>query len=78
MAEYQNDIVDENWNLSDWIKFSLDWLDANKELSENAHFNFNQLWIPIQRRTSLGPLRLVWPWMDTEGSNFITCLLYHS
>jgi hypothetical protein len=71
MTEYQNDQVDDIWDLSDWIKLSLDWVDANKEQSGNGALNLNLLWLPIQRRTSLGPLRPVWPWnvADTKGLN---------
>ncbi len=67
MAEYQNDQADDIWDLSNWMKLALDWVDANKELSENTALNFNLLWLPIQRRTSLGPLRPVWPWSTTDA-----------
>lgn len=60
LAKYDLDQEDDLWNLSDWIQLSLDWINANQK-SRKA-LNLNQIWLPIKRRTQLGPLRPVWPW----------------
>nr|CAH0104256.1 unnamed protein product [Daphnia galeata] len=67
-AGYQNDQLDASWDLSTWIKFSLDWLDENKNLEEYSALKFNELWLPAQRRTTLGSLWPVWPWNITTLS----------
>lgn len=67
-AGYQNDQLDASWDLSTWIKFSLDWLDENKNLEEYSELKFNELWLPAQRRTTLGSLWPVWPWNITTLS----------
>jgi hypothetical protein len=66
-ADYQNDETDASWDLLGWIKFSLDWLDQNKHLSKYATIKFKELWLPVQRRTTLGPLWPVWPWNFTSS-----------
>ncbi|KAI9558880.1 hypothetical protein GHT06_015669 [Daphnia sinensis] len=67
LAEYQNDEVDELWQMSEWIRLAFDWIDENKKSSTSKTLDLDQLWIPVQRRTNLGPLRPVWPWTNFEG-----------
>ncbi|XP_057369443.1 uncharacterized protein LOC130690463 [Daphnia carinata] len=64
MAEYQIDEVDELWEMSEWIRLAFYWIDENKNSGTAKTLDFNQLWIPVQRRTNLGPLRPVWPWTN--------------
>lgn len=69
LAGYQNDQIEPSWDLSDWIKFSLDWMDENKILGDHPFTTkFNELWLPVQRRTNLGSLWPVWPWNFTSSS----------
>lgn len=62
MDGYWNDQIESLWEMSDWIRSALDWIDENKNLGVATTLDLNQLWLPIQRRTNLGPLRPVWPW----------------
>lgn len=61
LAEYQMDLVDELWDLSDWIHLALTWSSIQ---SSNLH-NPIQVWLPIKRRIQYGPLLPVWPWTRT-------------
>ncbi|XP_032783700.2 uncharacterized protein LOC116921485 isoform X4 [Daphnia magna] len=64
MAEYQIDEVDKLWEMSEWIRFVLDWIDESKKSSTKKTLDLNQLWLPVQRRTNMGPLRPIWPWTN--------------
>ena len=67
IAEYQMDQVDFAWDLSEWIRLSLNWIEQhNKQKDKPAGItDFKQIWLPVQRRTDLGPLRPIWPWNFT-------------
>lgn len=73
LASYKLDQTDYLWDLYDWIQLSLDWIKENKK-SGNL-LKFNQIWLPIKRRTNLGPLRPVWPW-NSQGNIHIIIYLY--
>ena len=63
VAEYQLDQVDGSWDLSEWIRLSINWIDDhNKQKGKSAGIDFKHIWLPVQRRTNLGPLRPIWPW----------------
>ncbi len=62
LAEYQLDQVDSSWNLSNWVRLSLDWINEIKALTEYAAVDLRQIWLPVQRRTNLESYRPIWPW----------------
>lgn len=65
LAKYDADQQDDLWDLSEWIELSLDWINTNKQAA--TALNSNQIWLPVRRRTHLGPLRPAWPWKFRYG-----------
>lgn len=66
-AQYQQDQVNATWDLSRWIQLSLDWIEEQKKFSKSAETDLQQIWLPVQRRTHLGPLQPIWPWSNFSG-----------
>ena len=77
MAEYQMDQVDIAWDLSEWIRLSLNWIEQHKQEGEFAGTNFKQIWLPVQRRTNLGPLRPIWPWNFTSIFYYVINVIFY-
>lgn len=62
MSEYHLDQVDDSWNLADWVRLSLAWINEGRSLGKYENVNLRHIWLPVQRRTHHGPLRPIWPW----------------